>query len=63
MIGISVNVANVLGRALVDGGCGGELLTSRTLQTGVELTMSRRVGKELSGLMELYSPCGERRTC
>jgi hypothetical protein len=30
MIGVSVNVSNVLGRALVDDGCGGELLTSRT---------------------------------
>jgi hypothetical protein len=42
MLGVSVSVANVSARALVDGGCEGELLISRTFadRNGVDYESS-----------------------
>jgi hypothetical protein len=42
MIGVSVSVANVSATALVDGGCGGELLISRTFadRSGIDYESS-----------------------
>jgi hypothetical protein len=42
MIGVSLSVANVSARALVDGGCGGELLISRTFadRSGIDYESS-----------------------
>jgi hypothetical protein len=49
MLGVSVGVANVSARALVDGGCGGELLISRTFadRSGIDYESLSGEGVEL----------------
>jgi hypothetical protein len=49
MFGVSVSVSNVSARALVDGGCGGELLISRTFadRSGIDHDSSSGESVEL----------------
>jgi hypothetical protein len=49
MLGVSVSVANVSATALVDGGCGGEFLISRTFadRSGIDYESSSGEGVEL----------------
>jgi hypothetical protein len=60
MLGVSVSISNVSARAqsIADVG-GGVAVLQNLCRPEVELTIGRREGKELSCLMERYSPCGE----
>jgi hypothetical protein len=47
MLGVSVSVANVSARALGDGGCGGELLISRTFADRREIDYESSSGERV----------------